>query len=368
MKINTSRQDLFNVVNKVKSVVASKSALPILSHVLVQASDGQVKLSATDLKVSIECFVDCEVEREGSMTVASHLLASILSELPDSEISIELSDNNVIMLDCGSIHTKLFSMSPDEFPAIREFEGVEPLTFPQEFLRKLFSKTSFSICTDQARYNLTGLLFEIRDGLVIVVATDGRRMSLYKEQSRILDELNVRVIIPGKMIYELERLLGNEGDVEIYLDESQVAFSFENTRLVSALIEGNFPNYDMIIPKKHDKIVVVETVQLSEAMRRTRTMTNEKFNTVRLQISEDRMLLRVVTPEVGEYEEEVPVQYDGEDIDVAFNPAFVAEILRHIEEEKTSFVLKDGGNPGLIKPFKEEGPDNYLNVVMPIRV
>lgn len=368
MKIRIPRQDLLDSVNRAKTVVSSKTALPILSHILLETQENAVRLSATDLKVSIECVVDCTVEEPGALTVSSQRLAMILGELPDTDVCLSLGENNVIHLTCGRIQTRLFSMAPEEFPPIRTFDNIEPLVFPQELLRKMFLKTSFAICTDQARYNLTGLLIEIRDGRLVVVATDGRRMSVCSENESVPDGVNVKVIIPGKMIGELERLLGNDGEVSVYLDEAQTAFAFGNTRLVTALIEGNFPNYEVVIPKKHDKEAVINTAAFIEAVRRTRTMTNEKFNNVRFILGPGVLQLKVVTPEVGEYEEELSVEYDGETVDIAFNPDFLLDILRNVNSEMVCLILKDTTSPGIVKPFTEAPSDSYVNVVMPIRL
>jgi len=368
MKIEIPRQDLLDMVNKVKTIVSAKSALPILSHILMETKDSSVLLSATDLKIGIECNVDCGVERAGSLTVSSQRLSMILSELPNENITLELLENNVIMLTCGRIQTKLFSMAPDEFPPIRTFDGTEPLVLPQSLLKTLFSRTSFAICTDQARYNLTGLLFEIKEGEIIVVATDGRRMSVSLEKEVVPDGINVKAIIPGKMVVELERLLDDDGEVEIFIDESQMAFSFGSIRLVTALIEGNFPNYEMVIPKKHDKEAIINLGTFTEAVRRTRTMTNDKFNSARFILQEKKMILKVVTPEVGEYEEEISVEYEGEGVEIAFNPDFVLDILRRIKTEMVCLILKDSANPGILKPYTEASYDNYINVIMPIRL
>lgn len=368
MKIKIPKQDLLDAVNNVKSVVSSKSALPILSHILMEGEGSSLKLTATDLKVSIECTVDCTVEQEGSLTISSQRLASILSELPDEEITLELGDSSVISLKCGKIQTKLFSMAPEEFPPVRVFDGVEPLLLPQSMLKEIFSRTSFAICSDQARYNLTGLLIEIAGGKMTAVATDGRRMSLFVQEEGIPDGLDIKVIVPGKMIHELERLLSGEGEVDVLIDENQAAFSFDSIRLVTALIEGTFPNYDMVVPQKHDKEAVIDTGQFTEAMRRTRTMTNDKFNSVRFIIAKGMITLKVVTPEVGEYEEELSVEYEGEDMEIAFNPDFILDVLRHVDTGMTSLLLKDTMSPGVLKPYSEAPQDNYVNVVMPIRI
>ncbi len=369
MKISIPCQDLQDAVNKVKAVVSPKSSLPILSHILIETDDSAIRLSATDLKVSIECTVDCTVHEPGSMTASSQRLSSILGELPSGELTMTLGENNVITLECGRIQTRLYSQSPEEFPPMRKFDGVTPLRLEQAIVKRLFSKTSFAICTDQSRYNLTGLLFELKEGRLTVVATDGRRMSLAMETENIPEDAEVKVIIPGKMINEMERLLQDEGEVQVFIDESQAAFEFGRMRLSSALIEGTFPNYDMVIPKKHDKEAVLNTSEFTAAIRRTQTMTNEKFNSVRIGLSDNQVMLRVSTPEVGEYEEELGVEYAGSEMEIAFNPDFVGDILRRMDTDRTCLILKDGSSPGLIKPFGEDGPlDSYVNVVMPIRI
>ncbi len=304
----------------------------------------------------------------GSLTLSSQRLSSILAEMPEGDVTLQLGDNRVVVLEAGRIQTKLFSMAPDEFPPIRDFKDVEPLVLKQGILKRLFEKTSFAICTDQARYNLTGLLVEIADGRLTVVATDGRRMSMCVEGEDIPDGISFKVIIPGKMISELERLLGDEDEVKVFINESQAAFEFGSVRLVSALIEGNFPNYQMVVPKKQDKEAVAGLEAFIEAVRRTRTMTNDKFNSVRLNLSNATMTLKVVTPEVGEYVEDMAIEYEGPSLEIAFNPDFILEVLRHIDTEKVIISLKDAMSPGVLKPHSETQLDNYMNVIMPIRI
>lgn len=368
MKFVIPRQDLLEAVNKVKAVVSPKSALPILSHILVEGEDGRVRLSATDLKVSIECTVDCTVTTPGSITLPCQRLSNMVNLFPEQDVSIELQSDSAVSIQCGRSKTKLYSMSPEDFPPIRSFEGVEPLVLEQSVMKHLFGSTSFAICTDQARYNLTGLRLELEGGCLTVVATDGRRLSLCRQREGVPDGIDIKVIIPGKMINELERLLGGEEEVRILIDETQAAFEFGSVRLVSSLIEGSFPNYEMVIPKNHDKEIICNTAALLEALRRARTVTNEKYNTVRFVVTPTQMQLVVQTPEVGESHEDLPVEYEGAEIEIAFNPDFVIDVVRHISTEKTAIILKDAMSPGLLKPLTEAPEDMYLNVVMPIRV
>lgn len=368
MKITISRQDLLDTVNRVKTVVSAKSALPILSHILIETGPSQIRLAATDLKTTIETTVDCTVEKQGAVTVSAQRISSMLAEMPNEDITLHLTENNVIDLRCGKIQTKLFSLAAEEFPPVRGFDGIDSFNIQEGVLKRLFEKCSFAICTDQARYNLTGMLMELLRGKLTVVATDGRRMSLAVEVENIPMEVDAKVIVPSKAVHELERLLGGDGNCQVMLDESHAAFSFGRTRVVTSIIEGNFPNYEMVVPKKHDKEVVLETSKFTEAMRRTRTMTNEKFNSVRVGVSEGWLSLKVVTPEVGEYQEEIPAEYSGENVEIAFNPDFVLDVLKHCQSEKVCLVLKDAQSPGVIKPFSEAPIDTYVNVVMPIRI
>ncbi len=369
MKISISKQELLAAVNTVKGVVSSKSSLPILSHILMEAEDGILKLSTTDLKVSIECSVDCAVEEAGALTVSSQRLSMLLNELPDADITLELTDSSIVELHCGVVDTKLFSISPEEYPPIRKFDNITPFVFKQSLLKKLFKKTSFAICLDQSRYNLTGLLLETRANTLRVVATDGRRLSLAVSEEDVDIDHDIRVIVPSKMIHELESLLKDDPEqtVDVLLDESQAAFVFDRVRVITSLIEGNFPNYEAVIPKKQDKECVINTMELMRCMRRAAAMTNDKFKNVRLNFEAGLMCLSVKTPDVGEYEEELPVEYSGDIVEIAFNPHFIIEVLNCIESEDVCIQLKDGSSPGVLKPYMEGAVNTYVNVIMPIR-
>lgn len=369
MKITIPKQELLTAVNTVKGVVGSKTSLPILSHILMEAEKDTLKLTATDLKVSIECTVDCTVKEAGALTVSCQRISMVLNELPDADVTLELLDSGIVELRCGVVETKLFSISPEEYPPIRKFDNLVPLVFKQAVLRKLFLKTSFAICTDQSRYNLTGLLLETRGDGLRVVATDGRRLSLSVSDEDIPGDQDIKVIVPAKMVHELESLLNDDPEqtVDVLLDESQAAFVFNRVRMITSLIEGNFPNYEAVIPKKQDKEFVVNLENFTQCIRRAAAMTSDKFRNLKLIFEPGVMRLSVKTPEVGEYEEELPVDYSGEKIEIAFNPFFILDVLRYIESENVCLQLKDSGSPGVIKPYTEAPVDTYVNVVMPIR-
>lgn len=369
MKIQIPKQELLSAVNTVKGVVSIKSALPILSHILLEADNGILKLTATDLKVSIECTVDCTVDEAGSLTVSSQRLSMILNELPDDTVSLELLDTSIVLLTCGQMETRLFSISPDEFPPLKTFDDVEPIEFKQSVLKNLFMKTSFAISTDQSRYNLTGLLLETKSDGLRVVATDGRRLSLAVSNEDMPTEREIKVIIPSKMIHELETLLADDEEqmVRVYLTESQASFLFDSVRIVTSLIEGNFPNYEAVIPKKQDKEIIVDIDGFMKCIRRAYAMTSNQFRNMKMSFESKLMHITVKTPDVGEYEEDLPINYEGESFEISFNPSFVLDVLRFIESEHVCLQLKDGSSPGVIKPYTEAPVDAYVNVIMPIR-
>ena len=326
-----------------------------------------MKLAATDLKVSIECTVDCLVEQPGALTVSSQRVSSMLGEMPDEDITLHLMDNNVIEITCGRIETRLFSMSPDEFPPIRNFEGIEPLSFKQGQLKKLFQRSSFAICNDQAALQPHGAAFEIAGGKVTVVATDGRRMSLNRDSEAVPEEKEAKVIIPSKMIHELERLLTTTRRSRCYWTKARSPLYSTTSVWCQRSSREAFQTTTWSF-RPSTKEIIVNTDRFMEAMRRTRTMTNEKFNSVRFSFGKGLLGLKVVTPEVGEYEEELPVEYDGEVVEIAFNPDFVLDVLRRVDSDQVVLVVKDAMSPGILKPCTDAPDDSYVNVIMPIRI
>lgn len=370
MKITILKQDLQSALNTVRGVVASKVSIPILSYILLETKDNAVKVTGTDLKVTIECTVDCTVHEPGSLTLMLHRISMLLSELPDQEITIELLENGIVNLVCGVVDTKFFSIFPEEFPPVKEFDTVLPIVFKQCVLKKLFQRTSYAICTDQSRANLTGVLFEVKSGELRVVATDGRRLSYALCDEEIAGCDDIRVIIPAKMVHELESLLSDDDEksVNILIDQTKAAFVFDNVRIITSLIEGNFPNYEVVIPKKYDKEIVIGHEPFLRCMRRAAAMTNDKFRNVRLIFDAGLLKIFVKTPDVGEYEEEIPVDYDGQKLEIAFNPFFILDVLRYIDSEHVYLQFKDSGSPGVIKPYLDGPINNYINVIMPINI
>ena len=369
MKFTISKNDLLQALNKVKGIAPAKAAIPVLTNVLLEAEGSSLKLTSTDLKINIEYTIDCTVQESGATTVHCQRIVMLLNELPDTDVNLSLLDNGILELQCGLITTKLLTVSADEFPTISDMSSIEPIVFKQAVLKKLFQKTSYAICTDQSRYNLTGLLLETKADGMRVVATDGRRLTLAISDEAVSSATEMKAIIPAKTIHELQTHLSDdeEKSVEVYFSENRAAFVFDGLLISCALIEGNFPNYELVIPKKMSKEFILELETFRQCIRRASAMTNDKFRNVKFVFNDDNMQLIVKTPDVGEYEESLPVGYQGEKMEISFNPYFILDVLRYIEGDQVCLQFKDGSSPGMIKPYTEAPVDSYVNVIMPIR-
>lgn len=366
MKLAITRDDMRDALGKVQNVVSARSTLPMLQYVLLDVRENALKLVATDLEVGIECVTECEeVQEEGTTTIPCKKLHEIVNNLPPGVLKLEVSDGNVVSLKSGVVHYKLMGMPPDEFPKSPEVKREKSFVMEQPVLKEMLKKVSFSISVDPNRVNITGLLLVLVEGELRLVSTDGRRLSLAAHSLENAPADGTSYIVPRKTINELERLLGPEGDVTIFLSENQIAFEFANLFVISNLIDGVFPNYEQVVPQNYPKKVFAEKEPFSVATRRAQVMTTERYNLVKYEISKGKMVVSTNCPEVGEAQDELDIEYDGDQVEVGFNPQFVLDVLKVIDEDKVSLELKDPQSSGLLKPF---GNESYLYVIMPVRL
>jgi len=368
MKIAVSRRELLEAINMAKGIVQTKTSLPVLADVLLTASEGTLNVVASDLKVHISYNVDCAVEYPGACAVSCHRLAQLLSSLKADELSLEQVDSSVVLIRAGKAEVRFFSHSAEDFPQIPEVTAT-PVAFSQPLLKTLFEKTVFCASTELARQVLMGVLLDAKPSLITMVATDGRRLSLAKTD--ITGEVpETKVIIPGKVVRELiGALSSNDSDVvHAYIDPVRIKFDFGRFALISSLIDGSFPNYEAVIPKKLERELVANTVEFANALRAGYAMTSDTNRIVRLAAKPGSLVFRVRTPEVGEYMDEIAAEYAGSEIEISFNPDFLLDFLRYVQSECICMCFKDMNNPVVFKPYTEAPEDNYLNVVMPVRI
>ncbi|HZJ14241.1 MAG TPA: DNA polymerase III subunit beta [Chthoniobacteraceae bacterium] len=363
MKFSVSKEKLLEGLQTVQNVVGTRTTLPILSNVLLQAEESHLRLTTTDLDVGISGVIDVSVEKPGGTTLPARRLATIVRELPASEISFEVDSKNVAAIRCGQSFFKILGLPEEEFPPLPRFDDAKVFTLGQQQLRDGLKKTSYAISTDETRYVLNGILFSFKDNKLTMVATDGRRLALVDLEIEFPRSQEVDVIIPTKCVSELARLLGDAGELRMSVGENQVAFEVNGTFLVSKLIEGNYPNYRQVIPGECKERITLERELFLSSVHRVSLLTNEKANSVKLIFSKNNIEICANTPDIGEAHESIPVAYKGKEFSIAFNPEFLMAPLRNLANDEVFLDLIDEMSPGVLKI---QSP--FLYVLMPMRV
>jgi DNA polymerase III subunit beta len=368
MKLTISKEQIINGLQAVQNIVSARTTLPILSNVLLRAEGNRLEFTATDLDVTICCSVEATVGRVGVTTLPVKRFFGIVRELASPSIELEVDDKQACIITAGPSYYKINGLPAEEFPPIPRFAEKKRVVVPQEKLRSMLRKTSFAISTDETRFVLNGIYFSLRDHKITMVATDGRRLALVDEEVDIPAESNGDFIVPTKAINELIRLLGTTGEVEVKFTENQAAFSLQDEKglsvlIISKLIEGNYPNYRQVIPAETKERIALSREELLHALRRAEIMTSEKSNSVKLSFTTNSLAITANTPEIGEARESIAVNYKGGDLAIAFNPIYLMDPLKALENDEVYLELIDELSPGVLKI---NGP--FLYVLMPMRM
>jgi DNA polymerase III subunit beta len=363
MKFSVSKDKMLEGLSIVQNVVSTRTTLPILSNVLLQASDGEIRLTTTDLDVGVRGSVEAQVERTGATTLPARRLFSIVRELPAAEIYFDVDSKNLASIRSGSSYFKINGLPEEEFPPLARFDEAKVFTIAQKQLKDGMKKTSYAISTDETRYVLNGTLFSFKENKLTLVATDGRRLALVDLELEFPRSQELDIIVPSKAVTELQRMLREEGDAKITVGENQIAFELNRTLLVSKLIEGNYPNFRQVIPPEAKERITLERETFLTAVRRVSLLASEKSNSVKLIFSKSNIDIVANTPDVGEAKESLPIMYKGREFSIAFNPEFLMAPLRNLSTDEVYLDLIDEMSPGVIKIA---GP--FLYVLMPMRL
>src|SRR3984957_362169 len=363
MKFSVSKDKLLEGLSTVQNVVSTRTTLPILSNVLLQASDGEIRLTTTDLDVGVRGTIEAQVERTGATTLPARRLFAIVRELPASEIYVDVDSKNFASIRSGASFFKILGLPEEEFPPLARFDNAKDFTIGQKELKDGLKKTSYAISTDETRYVLNGILFSFKENKLTLVATDGRRLALVDLEVEFPRSQEVDIIVPTKAVTELGRLLGDEGEVRLSVDENQVAFQIGDTLLASKLIEGNYPNYRQVIPGEAKERVTLERELFLNAVHRVSLLSSEKSNSVKLVFTKNNIEIAANTPDVGEARESLAAAYKGREFSIAFNPEFLMAPLRALPNDEVFLDLIDEMSPGVIKIHGA-----FLYVLMPMRL
>ena len=360
MKFALAKQVLLDGLNKVVGVVSTRPSMPILSNVLIEATEGELKLTATNIELTIQAKVPCMVEATGAFTLPAKKLQSIIREMRDGEVSIEVK-GHVATGRCNRVQFKLYGLAAEEFPQIPVFKEAREFEVPQAMLNRGFRYTEFAIANDGTRYVLNGIYTCFQDGKLTLVATDGRRLALFENELEFPESQQVCINLPSRAVSEVHRLLGENGNVQVRVTSNQASFNFGDTLLVTKLIDGTYPNYRQVIPSRYNERITLPAQDLNEAVRRVSLLSAEKKITVLFHITPGSMEVQSGSADVGEANEDVPIDYNGRELSITFNADYVLSPLKAIGENEVSIDLIDASSPGVMRVA-----DEVLYVLMPM--
>lgn len=376
MKFTVAQTEILTALHLVSSAVPSRTTLPVLSNILVEAMDGSIQMTATDLDLAIATRSSADVKAEGALTVPAKRLTELVRKLSKEELKFEAKD---LTLNVGSKtgRFKFHCIRPEEFPA--RINVSPDLTFKIEpkLFERMIRRTIYAVSTDETRPALNGALLQIVEGEIRLVATDGHRLAraTVKQAGIGKNPLKGDVIIPLKALHHLQRLVSETAEsVTIELSKNHARFTAGPTTLTTKLIEGPFPNYEQVLPKQNNKILRANRDQLTQALDRVSIFSDSLTRQVKFSISPNKLRLIVQTPDQGEANEEIDVQYAADDLDIGYNATYILDILRTIDSEEIVMQLNTPVTAGLVVPGTKDGAksasltEDLLCLVMPLRL
>jgi len=364
MKVICSKEHLIEGINIVQKAVSTKSTLPVLEGILLEATE-QFKLTGNDLEIGIECYVTADIKDQGNIVLNSKMFGDIVRRLPDSEVLIEVLPNSSVIIECENSHFELKGMSADAYPALPSIKKENAFILKQKTIRDMIKQTLFAVSVDENRPILMGSLLECKENNVTIVSIDGFRLALRK--STISDESkNFSVVIPGKTLSEIVKILQPIDDnISIFSTQNQILFDLGNCKVVSRLLEGEYLNYNSIIPKDFETKVRVNTKEILSSLERASLITaEEKKYPVKFNVTDEKIIISSNT-EIGAVREEVRVDITGNKLDIGFNPKYFIESLKVIEDEEIDIYFTSSIGPCTIRPIEK---NDYAYMILPVRI
>jgi DNA polymerase III subunit beta len=372
MNFTIEKETFWKSLARIQGIVEKRNTIPILANVLIEADERGINLTATDLEVGMRASYPAKVTEQGRITVSAKKLFEIIKELPDKEISFRSKENCWIEVKCGKSLFNIVGLSAEEFPQFPDYSKASLLKISTLVLKDMIEKTSFAQSNDETKYNLSGIFFK---SLVVenvnyfrMVATDGHRLSLIEKKLDFskVDELSTGVIFPKKGILELKKITEEtNSDIEIGFIDNNAIIKKDQTVIVMRLVDGEFPDYNRVIPKNNEHIAVLNRELLLHGLKRMSILSSEKSRGVKVVLKNSYIELSSSNPEIGEASENFEIDYDGPEISIGFNARYIMDVLQTQESESIKLLVKDNLAPGLIQTTTDDG---YLAVVMPMRL
>lgn len=366
MEIQMSAEELQKGLYRAAGIVDRKATMPILANILIEAKDGRITLSATDLEIGLKGEHPAEVKSAGAVAVPAKNLLEIVRSLPEPGVTLTRKQNNWVEIVSGKARFRIVGADPAEFPELPATGDISFVEVSGEALNEMFEKTQYAVSTDETRYNLNGVYVEQKGDVTRMVATDGHRLAMVERELGGTFGLDKGVIIPRKGLAEMRRLLGEKPDkVSLGFSGTNAVFQTEGLQLVMRLVDGQFPDYEQVIPKPADSTVTVARDVFLATLKRISLVSPERAPSVKLKLEKGSMTVVSENPDLGEASEELEVEYDGPSLSVGFNARYIIDVLSVLSTDRIKLSVADELSPGLINP---EGDESCTAVVMPMRI
>lgn len=364
MKFVISRHELSNLIRKIQNVVPQSAPIPILSHFLIEAeSDGSLVFTATDLTVGARCQAKAAVSEGGSLSIPSRHFFQLIRELTDSDVEVTSDSEEIVEIKAGSSRFRLHGMDKSEFPSLPDLKEATHFQIDGQILKELFYRTAFAVSKEDNRYALTGVLLRIGAGKAIIVGTDGKRLAKTESTIALSPDFSGEYILPIKAVDEIMKMLQEDQPSTVYLTDDKVAVESASTIVVTRLLAGNYPDFEQIISTPSSTMISLHREELVTLLRQISLFTTDTATSVRFTFTSGELTLTANSAEIGDGKVSMPVNYSGSKIEVAFNPYYFLDVLRHTKDETVNLSLSDAYNPGIITDST-----TTLFIIMPMRL
>jgi DNA polymerase-3 subunit beta len=366
MRFTITREKLQEGLAAVTPAVPNKTTLPVLANLLVQTTDKGIRISGTDLDIAVSTEVTADVEAVGAITIPARKLSEIARELPPAPVKISATGDQRITLECGRSKFKLLGLPKSEFPSFPAVQFDKAVRIPSGDLQKLIQHTAFAASTEESRPILNGVLWELRSDLMRMVATNGHRLA--KMEVPVSGGQKADLIIPPKALDQIRRLFPAEEELEVAQGENHLGFRSPFTSVFTRLIEGPYPGYEQVIPKDNDKYAILDRAAFTSALKRMSVVASDQTHRIRLSFNAGMLKFSVSTPDLGEAQDELPIRYDGDPLDIGFNATYLLEILRQMPTDEVRMTFRAPERASTLEPEGWTDPSKYLCLLMPLRL
>lgn len=384
MKFVVTKNDLFQCLQRIIGVVPVKTTIPVLTNILFELEGQQLRLTGTDLEVSIITYLNVRGEQDGTAAFPAKRLFDIIRELPDLPLTLETDKNNRLLLAADKGTYKLAGESSDEYPHIASEPFVSQINYPTARFLRMIDKTIFAVSTDELRTTLMGVLLELRPHELRLVATDGHRLAKITDTSYTMlaasddkpsalfvkpESGMMQAIMPTKALQLLTRNAEQSEQIEVAISENHLTFRLGATTIYSKLINGQFPNYERVIPVDNELTMAIDRDLLAASVRRAVIFANQISHQIRWSLEPGKVTISAEDVQVGgEARETLATQYEGKAMEIGYNAQYVLELLRHVDSEEIFIKLKDPGSAAIVEPAQQKEGEIHMMLLMPIRL